>query len=103
MATGGQDHAQPERPEGLAALLRTWRKRALLTQEELANRAGLSIGTVRGLESGRITRPHKESQRLLADGLGLSTTERAALTATARRGHQPEDGPDGASDRADGG
>src|SRR5262245_10283654 len=80
-----------ERSEGLARLLRTCGERALWTQEQLAARAGVSVGTVRGVESGRIGRPRSESLRLLADGLGLSPAERTALAETARAGRQPDD------------
>ncbi|MBO0870775.1 MAG: helix-turn-helix domain-containing protein, partial [Micromonosporaceae bacterium] len=94
MATGGTgrvpaeqvpaEQVPAEQAGDLATLLRTWRERALLTQEQLASRAGVSVGTVRGLESGRIRRPRNESLRLLADGLGLPAAERATLTAILR-------------------
>lgn len=73
-----------EAPAELARLLRQWRERALLTQEELAERSTLSVGTVSGLEAGRSRRPRGSSLRLLADALGLSDVERAALTAAVR-------------------
>ncbi|MBO0867223.1 MAG: tetratricopeptide repeat protein [Micromonosporaceae bacterium] len=57
-----------------------------MTQEQLADRAGVSVGTVQGVESGRITRPRSGSLRLLADGLGLSAAERAVWTAIAHGG-----------------
>ncbi|MDG4770090.1 tetratricopeptide repeat protein [Solwaraspora sp. WMMD792] len=65
-------------------LLRLLRQRALLTQEELAERSGLSVGTVRGLESGRIRRPRPVSVRLLADALALTEPDRRRLVAAAQ-------------------
>jgi transcriptional regulator with XRE-family HTH domain len=96
MARGREGQAPPEPLGSLATLLRTWRERALLTQEQLAARAGVSVGTVRGVEAGRITRPRSHSLRLLADGLGLSVDERTALAAAARTRRQPEGGPENA-------
>ncbi|MFC7587865.1 ATP-binding protein [Nonomuraea antimicrobica] len=80
-------------PGLLATELRRSRERALLTQEELARRAGLSVGTVRGLESGRIQRPRLGSVRALADALALPEPARAALIALARG--EPVSRPDG--------
>jgi tetratricopeptide (TPR) repeat protein/transcriptional regulator with XRE-family HTH domain len=68
----------------LGTLLREWRQRALLTQEQLAERTGLHVRTVRGLESGSPRRPRTASVRLLAEALGLDTAERAALVSAAR-------------------
>lgn len=64
----------------LPAVVRQLRERAQLTQEELAARSGLSVGTIRGLESGRIRHPRASSIRQLANALGLSDDERARLT-----------------------
>lgn len=68
----------------LAVLVRTWRERALLTQEQLAGRAGLGVRTIRRLEAGGQRRPRGESVLLLADALGLTESERAQLFATVR-------------------
>lgn len=70
------------------ALLRGWRRRAGLTQEELAERAEISARGLGYLEQG--TRlPHKDTARRLAEALGLSTEEGAIFTATARTGTPP--------------
>ena len=80
------DTEPPGGPAPLAGLLRVLRERALLSQEQLAERAGLSVRTVVGLESGRVRRPQGDSVRLLADALGLTGSERVALVAAARSG-----------------
>ena len=41
----------------LAALVRTWRERALLTQEQLAVKTGLGVRTIRRLEGDGLRRP----------------------------------------------
>ncbi len=69
-----------------ASLLRTWRERALLTQEQLAERAGLSARTVRRLESDDTMRPHSNTLRQLATALDLSAAEWAALAAESSAG-----------------
>ncbi|MBT2227753.1 helix-turn-helix domain-containing protein [Nonomuraea sp. NEAU-A123] len=68
----------------LGTLLRTWRKRALLTQEQLAERAGLNVRTVRRLEHDGLQQPRTRSILLLAEALGLNGEERAMLVAVAR-------------------
>ncbi|MFG1948549.1 ATP-binding protein [Nonomuraea sp. NPDC048826] len=65
----------------LGTLLRRWRLRALLTQERLAERAGLNVRTVRRMEGDRLSRPRAASILLLADALGLDGAERATLNA----------------------
>ncbi|MEU8401907.1 NB-ARC domain-containing protein [Nonomuraea sp. NPDC048892] len=68
----------------LGELLRTWRRRALLTQEQLAERAGLNVRTVRRLENDGLLRPRTTSVLLLARALDLDEAERAALNTAAR-------------------
>ncbi|GAA5131662.1 ATP-binding protein [Pseudonocardia adelaidensis] len=63
-------------------LLRKWRERALLTQEQLAARAGLSVRSIRRFERGGAAQ--STSIRLLAEALGLSPDERAILVAANR-------------------
>lgn len=47
-----QDAASPNSGPTLAALSRTWLQRALLTQEQLAQRTGSSVRTISRLEAG---------------------------------------------------
>jgi predicted ATPase/transcriptional regulator with XRE-family HTH domain len=54
-----------------------------LSQEELAERAGLSVGAVAALETGRRTAPRPATVRMLADALGLDGERRSALLAAA--------------------
>jgi predicted ATPase/DNA-binding XRE family transcriptional regulator len=65
----------------LAAVLRGLREAAGLSQEELARKAGLSTHAVSALERGTRTRPYPHTLRSLAEALGLSETDRAALIA----------------------
>ncbi len=64
-------------------LLRRHRLWAGLTQQQLAARSALGVRTVRDLELDRVDRPRALTVQQLADALGLSTTERARLRATA--------------------
>lgn len=57
----------------------------MLTQEQLAERAGLSVRTVHGVESGQIRRPRNTSLRMLAEALGLVGEDRDSFIAVARR------------------
>ncbi|MFJ4185030.1 helix-turn-helix domain-containing protein [Kitasatospora sp. NPDC089509] len=65
-------------------LLRRWRLRAGLTQEELAERSGLSSRAIRDLERGRVRRPRLSTVRLLAEAMGLTEQERTQLSEAAR-------------------
>ena len=85
-AAGRSDARSVEGEASLGVLVRAWRERVLLTQEQLAERAGLSARTVRRLESGDAVRPRNSSLGLLAAALELSEAEQAALVAAAQAG-----------------
>jgi transcriptional regulator with XRE-family HTH domain len=67
-----------------AGVLRELRTRARLTQEGLAEAAGLSHRTVSDLERGLATAPQKETVRLLGDALALIGPERERFETVAR-------------------
>jgi tetratricopeptide (TPR) repeat protein/transcriptional regulator with XRE-family HTH domain len=69
---------------GFAGLLRGLRLEAGLTQEELAETAGVSVRGVAYLERGVVSSPQRETVRLLADALGLAGAARAGFEAAAR-------------------
>jgi predicted ATPase/transcriptional regulator with XRE-family HTH domain len=71
--------------EPFAAQLRQLRERSGLTQEELAERAGLTPHAVSALERGARTRPYPHTVRSLADALGLDDDTRAGLIAAIPR------------------
>jgi predicted ATPase/transcriptional regulator with XRE-family HTH domain len=77
-------HAE-ERVTGFGALLRRYRVTAGLSQEALAERAGLSRRGIADLERGARTSPYGETIRRLADALGLDPVERAALLTASHR------------------
>lgn len=69
---------------GFAELLRRYRARSALSQEELASRAGLTAKAVGALERGQRRRPYPHTVRSLADALTLDDDESVALAAAAR-------------------
>ena len=71
-----------------AGLLRQLRAAAGLTQEELAEAAGLSPRSVSDLERGINRTARKDTAGLLADALGLAEPARPLFVAAAR-GHAP--------------
>ena len=76
------------------ALLRRHRDDADLTQEELAERAGLTPEAIGLLERGERRRPQAYTVRKLGDGLGLAAGDRARFEAAARLGRaQPAPSP----------
>jgi predicted ATPase/DNA-binding XRE family transcriptional regulator len=78
----------------LGDLIRRYRLAAGLSQEDLAERAGLSVRGISDLERGRRLSPHMETLRLLAEGLGLTDVERASLIEAARPELQAAPSPD---------
>jgi tetratricopeptide (TPR) repeat protein/transcriptional regulator with XRE-family HTH domain len=79
-----------EPPATFAALLRKLRTEARLTQEELAEAAGLSPRSISDLERGIATTPRRDTLRLIADALGLIGPARAEFEAVARGRPAPE-------------
>src|SRR5215208_6170660 len=76
------------------ALVREHRLAAGLTQELLAERAGLSLRGVSDLERGARRAPYPDTVRRLADALGLSAADRSVLVrASVRVGHRPPPAP----------
>jgi tetratricopeptide (TPR) repeat protein/transcriptional regulator with XRE-family HTH domain len=73
-----------EEATSLAELLKQLRTAAQMTQEELAEAAGLSPRSISDLERGINLTARRETTRLLADALGLQGSARAAFEATAR-------------------
>jgi predicted ATPase/transcriptional regulator with XRE-family HTH domain len=67
----------------LAEYVRQRRLQAGMTQEALAEQAGLTVDTVGALERGRRRRLYPNTARALADALGLGDTERAVLAELA--------------------
>ena len=69
---------------GFAGLLRQLRVQARLTQEELAQAAGISTRAVSDLERGINRVPHKDTARLLAGALGMNGPSGELFVAVAR-------------------
>src|SRR5215472_9227758 len=67
-------------------LLRRHRTAARLTQEELAERAGLSSRALRAIEQGRTGSPYRNSVARLAEALELSGDELAEFVRASRAG-----------------
>jgi len=78
--------SQPPRaaPAGFGTQLRSHREWAGQSQEQLAERSGLSIRTIRNLEGDRIGRPYSDTIRRLADALNLTGQERQDFQGAAR-------------------
>jgi tetratricopeptide (TPR) repeat protein/transcriptional regulator with XRE-family HTH domain len=67
------------------ARLRTCRAAARLSQQDLADRSGLSIRAIRNMERGRTQWPYRDSLTRLADALGLEEPVRAEFLACVPR------------------
>jgi predicted ATPase/DNA-binding XRE family transcriptional regulator len=71
-------------PLEFGALIRRFRLASGLSQEQLAERCGLSARAVSDLERGQRLRTRPETLRMLADGLSLAPDEREILLRAAR-------------------
>jgi tetratricopeptide (TPR) repeat protein/transcriptional regulator with XRE-family HTH domain len=80
-------------PSAFGLLLRQRRRRAGLTQEELAARSGLSVRTISNLERGS-SRPYRRTAETLAEALALDTRAAEDFLALARAARMPDAGPD---------
>jgi predicted ATPase/transcriptional regulator with XRE-family HTH domain len=87
-----QGGAAPRPPSGasgpasgttFAAELRRLRLRAGLTQEALAERAGVSVATIGAIEEGQRRRPYPHTVAALLDALDLTPGDRTALLEVA--------------------
>ncbi|GAA3221572.1 ATP-binding protein [Actinocorallia longicatena] len=67
-----------------AAHLRRLRQAAALSQEELAERAGLTAKAIGALERGERRRPYPNTVRALAEALGLDEQDRGVLASAAQ-------------------
>jgi tetratricopeptide (TPR) repeat protein/transcriptional regulator with XRE-family HTH domain len=71
-------------PPTFGLLLRRHRRAAGLTQEELAEQAGLSVRAIGDLERGVRFTPRRDTLELLIEALQLGAAERGAFEAAAR-------------------
>ncbi len=79
-----------------ADLLRRYRRRSRLTQEELAACAGVSPAAISLLERGLTQAPQRATVRLLSDALALTPGEAERFAAAARGPLWLDDEEDGA-------
>jgi predicted ATPase/transcriptional regulator with XRE-family HTH domain len=86
-----RDDAEPpgEGRSPFGHLLREFRVAASLSQESLAERAGVSSNGISVLERGARRAPHRDTVALLASALDLSADDRARLQAAAVRAAIP--------------
>ncbi len=81
--------AMADRTTSFGAMLRRYRDVAGLSQEELAERAELTVQAIGALERGHRRMPYPATVRRIADALGLDDAERAALIAARGAGTTP--------------
>ncbi len=74
-----------QQSQSFGEVLKRYRGRAGLTQEELAEAAGISLRGLSDLERGISSAPHAATQELLIAALKLDAGERAVLEDAARR------------------
>jgi tetratricopeptide (TPR) repeat protein/transcriptional regulator with XRE-family HTH domain len=69
---------------GFGDVVRTARLDARMTQEQLADKSGVSVRTIVELERGQVQRPRHDTIRRLADACGLVGSVRERFEAAAR-------------------
>src|SRR5947209_19274282 len=69
--------------ESFGQLVRRYRRDALLTQEALAERAGISVRAVQGIEAGSKHQPRSDTLRLLMEALAVTEDEQGSFLAAA--------------------
>ncbi len=79
--------------DGLGTLVKRYRTALGLTQEELAERAGVSARSISDLERGLERVPHLSTIRRLADALELPPAQRAVFIAAGSRARGGDDIP----------
>ncbi|MGB9652746.1 MAG: helix-turn-helix transcriptional regulator, partial [Candidatus Cybelea sp.] len=72
----------------LATLLKSFRVRAGLSQQMLADRALISVQAISALERGYRKLPYRKTLERIADALSLPQEARAALERSARRARE---------------
>jgi DNA-binding SARP family transcriptional activator/tetratricopeptide (TPR) repeat protein len=87
----GQDGAAAR----LGVVIARERRAVGLTQQQLADRAAVSVGAVRDLEQGRTARPRRATVDALALVLGLDVGQAGEATGPAGNGHEPGPSADG--------
>ncbi|MEW9555843.1 BTAD domain-containing putative transcriptional regulator [Nonomuraea sp. NPDC050783] len=77
----------------LREFLLAYRRRTGITQQELADRAGLSVRSLRNIEQGAVLRLHQRSKQRLAEAVGLSAAELDLLQRTGTAPDRPAAAP----------
>ena len=100
LLTSGQGAEGDGVADTLGKLLRRLRKQAGLTQQELEERAGVSVSTIRRMENDKPFDHRLGTVTLLADALGAGPQDRQRLAAalggvagTPGAGMPPQDAP----------
>jgi len=84
MGRPAKSHRMADR-SAFSELLREQRRTAGYSQEELADRAGISLGAIGALEQGLRRAPHRDTVKALADALGMSDVARNQFEEAAAR------------------
>lgn len=93
-------HKAPAQALPVGVLLKRFRRAANLTQEELAERSGVSARTISDMERGLMRRARQETVILLAEALELNPSDRELFESYARA-RLPGDAPSRAESAAD--